>query len=57
MEKELSKYLIEQCKDWMLPEEIKALGQIELTEIKIKNAENHQLAKKKIEMVYGIGEE
>ncbi|MFK8054792.1 MAG: hypothetical protein AB8F78_01625 [Saprospiraceae bacterium] len=31
MTDELKKYLLEQCRDWMLPEEIKALRRLTLT--------------------------
>ncbi|AOW20836.1 hypothetical protein LPB138_09170 [Urechidicola croceus] len=41
----------------MLPEEVKALGQIELKESEIYSAEKSKFAQKKMELVYGIGDE
>ena len=57
MDKELRTYLIEKCRNWMLPEEVKALGQIELRESEIYSAEKSKFAQKKMELVYGIGDE
>ncbi len=57
MDKELRTYLIEKCRNWMLPEEIKALGQIELKESEIYSTEKSKFAQKKMELVYGIGDE
>lgn len=52
MDKELRTYLIGKCRDWMLPEEIEALEQIELTEI--ENGQNRPHANRRIEIAYGI---
>lgn len=57
MDKELKTYLIEKCRNWMLPEERKAIEQIELKESEIFNAEKSKFAQKKMELVYGIGDE
>ena len=57
MDEELKKYLIKKCQSWMLPEEKKAIKQIELRESEIYNAEKSKLAQKKMELVYGIGDE
>jgi len=46
MTDELKKYLLEQCTDWMLPEETRALGEIGLND---RNA----LVEWKMEKVYG----
>jgi hypothetical protein len=57
MTEELKTYLLEQCRDWMLPEEIRALMRISLTEhgktVTTKNA----LAEKKIDLLYGYSDE
>jgi len=57
MDIELRTYLIEKCQNWMLPEERKALEQIELKKSEIYSAEKSRLAQKKMELVYGIGDE
>jgi hypothetical protein len=54
MDKELKTYLIGKCRDWMLPEEIEALEQIELTEIENGQYQNSHLSYRRIESVYGI---
>ena len=57
MDDELKKYLIGKCKEWMFPEEIKALGQLDLKKVDINNVKSSRLAAKKMEWVYGIGDE
>ncbi len=56
MDKDLRTYLIEQCRNYMFSEEIKALEQINLTDRDIKNMKTSKLAEKKMEWVYGIGD-
>ena len=57
MDKEVKKYLIEKCKEWMLPDERKALGQLDLNEHDINNVKKSRLVEKKMEWVFGIGDE
>ena len=57
MDKELKTYLIEKCRNWMLPEEIKALEQLNLNESSINDSKKSKLAEKKMELVYGVGDE
>lgn len=48
MDNELKTCLIEKCKKWMFPEEVKALGQLDLNERDINNAKKSRLVEKKI---------
>ncbi|MEH6538351.1 MAG: hypothetical protein V7719_18285 [Psychroserpens sp.] len=57
MDKEQKLYLIEKCQKWMLPEEIKALGQLALKESDIYSEKKSEFAQKKMELVYGIGDD
>ena len=54
MTEELKKYLLEQCRDWMLPEEINALHRIGLTEHGEEVTRKTALAEFKMEKVYGF---
>lgn len=57
MNKELKTYLLEQCRDWMLKEEIKALRRSTLTEHGKTTTTKNALADKKIELFYGYSDE
>ncbi len=54
MEQELKRYLIDKCRDWMLPEEVEALDQIALSHLE----QDHRLLSpptyQRIKVIYGI---
>lgn len=54
MTEELKKYLLEQCCDWMLPEEIRALTRIGLTEHGEEGTRKCALVEPKMEAMYGF---
>lgn len=54
MTDELRKYLIEQCRGWMLPEEIRSLARIGLTEHGEKVTREVAAKEEKIELMYGF---
>lgn len=56
MTEELKKYLLEQCRDWMLPEEIRALRRIGLTEHGEQNTREIALKEFKMEKTYGFSD-
>lgn len=57
MDQELKKYLLEQCRAWMLPEELKALRRIFLTEQGELSVKKIALADIKMEILYGFNDE
>ena len=54
MTDELRKYLLEQCRDWMLPEEIRALDRIGLTKHGEEVIRKSALVEFKMEVMYGF---
>ena len=54
MEKELKRYLIDKCRDWMFPEEVEALDQITLSQPEQHSRKHSPLACRRIEVIYGI---
>ena len=54
MERELKSYLIDKCRDWMLPEEVEALDQIALLQSEQQNRKQLTLAYRNIEVIHGI---
>jgi hypothetical protein len=56
MSEELKKYLLEQCRDWMLPEEIRALRRIGLTEHGEQITREITLKEFKMEKLYGFSD-
>lgn len=52
MESELKKYLLEQCRDWMLNEEIVVLRRLRLTEHGENVTRKNSLAEYKMELSY-----
>lgn len=54
MEKELKKYLIEQCRAWMLPEELKALRRTSLIKEVESTVKKTALEEVKMEILYGF---
>jgi hypothetical protein len=52
---ELKKYLLEQCRDWMLPEEIAALGRLGYSEHGEKVARKAALGSADMERMHGFG--
>ncbi|WP_430413179.1 hypothetical protein [Kordia sp.] len=54
MEPELKKYLLEQCRDWMLKEEIKVLNRLGLTEHGETVTRKNALVEYKMELFYGF---
>ncbi len=57
MEKELKKYLIEQCRKWMLPEELKALRRSTLTEFGQESTNKIASRNIKMELIYGFNDD
>jgi hypothetical protein len=57
MTAELQKYLLEQCRDWMLPEEIRALTRFGLTTYGEEGTRKVALAEPKMEAMYGFADE
>jgi hypothetical protein len=57
MDKELKTYLLEQCRNWLRPEEIRALMRISLTENGKTDNSKSTLANKKIDLLYGLSDE
>ncbi len=57
MTDELKKYLLEQCRDWMLPEEIRALTRSGLTISGEETLRNSARGSDKIEFIYGFKDE
>jgi hypothetical protein len=56
MTEELKKYLLEQCREWMLPEELRALTRIGLTEQGELTARSAATADLAIENIYGFAD-
>ena len=54
MESELKKYLLEQCRDWMLKEEIKVLRRLNLTEHGETVTRKNALVAYNMELFYGF---
>jgi hypothetical protein len=54
---ELKKYLLEQCREWMLPEEIRALRRIGLTKYGEEVTRQSALAESKMEAMFGFADE
>lgn len=57
MTEEIYKYLLEQCREWMLPEEIIALRRVSLTEYGEESTRKIALTELKIEKMYGFANE
>jgi len=57
MTEELKKYLVEHCRKWMLPEEIRALTRIGLTEHGEEVTRKSALVNDKLEAIYGFNDE
>jgi hypothetical protein len=57
MTAELKKYLLEHCRAWMLPEEIRALTRIGLTKFGEETDRKLALVEPKIEAMYGFADE
>jgi hypothetical protein len=57
MTAELQKYLLEHCREWMLPEEIKALTRISLTKYGEELDRKIALTEPKMESFYGFRDE
>jgi ribosomal protein L40E len=57
MNEELKKYLLEQCRDWMAPEEIKALNRIGFTENGEEVTRRGELVEFKMEAMYGFADD
>jgi hypothetical protein len=57
MTDEIKKYLLEHCREWMLPEEIIALRRISLTEYGEEVTRKTALKELKIEKMYGFTDE
>jgi hypothetical protein len=57
MNEELKKYLLEQCRDWMAPEEIRALSRIGFTEHGEEVTRKIALEEFKIESMYGFSDD
>lgn len=57
MNEELKKYLLEQCRDWMAPEEIKALDRIGLTAHGEEVTRSGALVDFKMEAIYGFADD
>lgn len=57
MEKELKKYLIEKCRNWMLPEELNALRRLNLTQSGEESTRRVALKSVKLELVYGFSDD
>ena len=53
MDKELKKYLLEQCRKWMLPEELNALRRTTLTKYGEEITRKIALKEKEMELLYG----
>jgi hypothetical protein len=56
MTDEMKKYLLEQCREWMLPEEINALRRIGLTELGAEVTSKSARVDPKIEKMYGFND-
>ena len=54
MEQELKRYLIDKCRDWMLPEEVEALDQFTLSQPEQHSRKQLTLAYRNIEVIHGI---
>jgi hypothetical protein len=57
MTEEINKYLLEKCREWMLPEEIIALRRISLTENGEEITRKTAHVELKIEQMYGFANE
>jgi predicted RNA-binding Zn-ribbon protein involved in translation (DUF1610 family) len=57
MTDEVKKYLVDQCREWMLPEEIRALMRIGLTKHGEEVTRKSALADFKLETIYGFADE
>jgi hypothetical protein len=57
MNDEIKKYLLEQCREWMLPEELKALRRINLTDYGKESTKKIALIEMKMEKLYGFKDE
>ena len=57
MDNELKKYLLEQCRDWMAQEEIRALNRSGLTEYGEEVTRKTALVEFKIEAMYGFADD
>ena len=54
MEQELKRYLIDKCRDWMLPEEVEVLDQLTLAQFENEQGTQSPKAYRRIEVIYGI---
>jgi hypothetical protein len=57
MTAELQKYLLDHCREWMLPEEIRALTRIALTQYGEEVERKLVLIESKMEAFYGFADE